>query len=91
MSLSHWPNRTQFYRPTALIGGKYYYAPFDITHYFSSDVRFTDIVVQSMGQSGMETKVQSANCARTMATETILAFLTIEREQKNTDMYVRDA
>ena len=29
---------------------------FDTTHHFSSDVGFTNIVVQSMGQSGAETK-----------------------------------
>ena len=35
---------------------KYYYALFDIMHYFSSDVGFTNIVVWFMGQSGVETK-----------------------------------
>ena len=33
---------------------KYYYAPFDATHYFSSDVGFTNILVRSTGQSGTE-------------------------------------
>ena len=31
-------------------------APFDITHYFSSDVGFTNIVVRCTGQSGVEMK-----------------------------------
>ena len=35
---------------------EYYYAPFDITHYFSSNVGFTNIVVQSTRQSGAEMK-----------------------------------
>ena len=35
---------------------KYHYALFDITHYFSSDEGFTNIVVQSTGQSGAEMK-----------------------------------
>ena len=35
---------------------KYYYALFDILHYFSSDVGFTNIVVRSTEQSGAETK-----------------------------------
>ena len=34
----------------------YYYALFDITHYFPSDVGFTNIVVWSAGQSDAETK-----------------------------------
>ena len=38
------------------MGKKYYYSFFEITYYFSSDVRFTNIVVQSTGQSGVETK-----------------------------------
>ena len=46
--------------------GKCYYAPFDTTHYFSSDVTFTNIVVRSTGLSSAETKVRSANCARTL-------------------------
>ena len=38
--------------------GTYYYSLFHITHYFSSDVRFTkfDIVVLSMGQTGGDVK-----------------------------------
>ena len=35
---------------------KYYYAQFDIAHYISSDVGFTNIVVWSMLQSGAKTK-----------------------------------
>ena len=35
---------------------KYYDTLFGITHYFSSDVGFTNIVVQSTAQSGAETK-----------------------------------
>ena len=35
---------------------KYYYTLFDIMHYFSSEVGFTNIVVRSSKQSGMETK-----------------------------------
>ena len=38
------------------IVGKYYYPPFDITHYFSFDVGFTYSVVQSSEQFGVETK-----------------------------------
>ena len=38
------------------VGKKYHYAPFIITHLFSSDVGFTNIVVRFMGQSGVETK-----------------------------------
>ena len=51
------------YRHTALseisnsfVGKKYDLALFDFMHYFSSDVRFTNIVVQSKRQSGVETK-----------------------------------
>ena len=36
--------------------GKYCYAPFDIMHYFSSDVGFTNIVVWATGQSSAEMK-----------------------------------
>ena len=56
------PNRTHSYHHTALseisnkIAGKYYYTLFDIKHYFSSDVGFTNIVVQSTRQYGAETK-----------------------------------
>ena len=34
----------------------YYYALFNITHYFSSDMGLTKIVVRYTGQSGAETK-----------------------------------
>ena len=38
--------------------GKYYYEPFDITHYFSSYVglKSTSIIIQSTGQSDAKTK-----------------------------------
>ena len=39
--------------------GKYYYALYDITHYFSSDVGFTNIVVWSMGHSSAEMKYRA--------------------------------
>ena len=39
---------------------------FDITHYFSSDEGFTNIVVQSTGQSGAEMKAGVTTCVRTM-------------------------
>ena len=67
------PDRTHSYRHTALleilnrmVGKKYYHAPFDITHYFSSDVAFTIIVVRSTGQSGVETKCGVPTVLRTM-------------------------
>ena len=66
------PVRTLSYPHTALskilnrIVGKYYNILFDITHYFSSNVGFTNIVSRSLGQSGSEDKVQSANCAKTI-------------------------
>ena len=56
------PDRMHSYRHTALseisnrFVGKYCYALLDITHYFSSDVGFTNIVVKSMGQSGVQKK-----------------------------------
>ena len=46
---------------------KYYYAPFDVKYYFSADVGFTNIVVWSMGQSGVD-RSTVVNCARTMGT-----------------------
>ena len=36
--------------------GKYYCTPFDITNYFSFNVGFRNIVVQSKGQPGVETQ-----------------------------------
>ena len=38
------------------IVGKNITAPLDITHYFSSDMGFTNIVTRSEGQSGVKTK-----------------------------------
>ena len=35
---------------------KYYFMPFDINHYCSSDVGFTNITVQSTGQPGAQTE-----------------------------------
>ena len=43
-------------RPPIGLRGKYYYAPFDVLHYFASNVGFTNIVVRSTGQFGVETK-----------------------------------
>ena len=57
------PGQNKPYRHTALskisnriVGKKYYNALFNITQCLASDVGFTNIVVQSTGQSGAKTK-----------------------------------
>ena len=57
------PDRMHSYRYTALsdiskkiVGKKDYHSLFDITHYLSSDVGFTNTVVRSTGQSGSKMK-----------------------------------